>query len=392
MSFKPADRVSSFSATIFAEIGKLASQYDAIRLSTGYPDTDGPPEAIEAAAQAMRAGHNQYAPTLGEPILRTAIAKHAQRFYGQQLDPETEIAVTNGAAEALYSVCAGLINPGDEVIIIEPYFDVFVPDVLMVGGVPRYVPLRPPRWELDTDELAAAFNARTRAIIVNTPHNPTGKVFSRTLLEKIAELCQEWDVIAIADEVYEHLVYPGATHIRLATLPGMFERTITISSASKTFSFTGWRIGWALGPSDLITALRLAHQYIIDCSATPLQYGIAAALRLPNTYFDQFVNDYSARRTLLMDALQNSGLQAFAPEGGYFILADFAELGFDDDVEFCRHLIREVGVATIPPSVFFSKEHRHLGQKYIRFAFCKTPELLEQAGKRLVALQNLLDR
>ncbi len=386
MSFQPADRVSSFGTTIFAEIGKLASEYDALRLSTGYPDYDGPPEAIEAAAQAMRAGHNQYAPTLGEPILREALAEHAQRFYGQQLDPEIEIAVTNGAAETLYSVCAGLINPGDEVIIIEPHFDVYVPDVLMVGGIPRYVPLRPPHWEFDLDELESAFNARTRAIIVNTPHNPTGKVFGRTLLEKIAALCQKWNVIAIADEVYEHLVYSGATHIRLATLPGMFERTITISSASKTFSFTGWRIGWALGPSHLITALRLAHQYIIDCSATPMQYGIAAALRLPNSYFDQYVNAYSARRTLLMDALRNSGLQALAPEGGYFILAGIEALGFDDDVEFCRYLIREVGVATIPPSASFSAGNRHLGQKYIRFAFCKTLELLEQAGKRLLAL------
>ncbi|MFQ5407103.1 MAG: aminotransferase class I/II-fold pyridoxal phosphate-dependent enzyme [Anaerolineales bacterium] len=386
-NFQPAARVADFGATVFAEIANLAARYDTVDLSTGYPDTDGPPEAMAAVIDALRAGRNQYTPTEGEPELRAAIAHHARRFYGQELDPGAEIVVTSGAAEALYSVFAALLEPGDEVVIVEPYYDVYVPDVLMNGGSPRFVSLHPPEWQPDLDELAAAFGNKTRAILINTPHNPTGRVLSRAELEAVAALCRRWNAIAVVDEVYEHLVYDGAEHVRLATLPGMFERTITISSVSKSFSFTGWRVGWVIAPPELARAVRLAHQYVADCAATPMQYGAAAALQLPDAYFEEHVRSYAVRRQTLMDALHPTGLAVSQPQGSYFILAGIEPLGYADDFEFCRHLIRAVGLAAIPPSAFFSRAHRHIGQKFVRFAFCKTPELLAQAAARLEALR-----
>src|SRR5574341_1560320 len=246
MPFRPAARVAAFGTSIFTDITQLAVKHQAIDLSTGYPDADGPAEAKAAVAAALREGKNQYALSHGEPLLRQAVADHEHRFFGKAPDPEPEVTITNGAAEALHSVMDGLITPGEEVILLEPYYEAYTPNVIMAGGVPRDVPLRPPQWQFDPGELAAAFNNRTRAILVNTPHNPTGKVFSREELETIAALCQRWNVIAITDEVYEHLVYEGAAHVRLAQLPGMAERTVVISSLSKTFSFTGWKVGWAI--------------------------------------------------------------------------------------------------------------------------------------------------
>ena len=386
MTFKPASRVANFGTTVFADIAQLVAENNPLDLSTGVPDTDGPPEAVAAVAEALHAGHNQYADTQGERVLREAVAEHACRFYGQRVNPDTEVTVTNGAVEALYSVCTSLINPGDEVIIVEPYYEVFVPDVLMADGVPRFVPLHPPDWHLDLEELADAFGERTRAIIVNTPHNPTGRVFTRAELETISALCRKWNAIAITDEVYEHLVYDGARHVRLATLPTMHERTITIGSISKTFSFTGWRIGWTIAPPDLTRAIRLAHQYVVDCSATPMQHGAAAALRLPDKYFTDYAQMYAAKRDSLIESLLATGLDVSIPQGSYFILAGIEPLGFDDDFAFCRHLIRDVGVASIPPSAFFSPTHRYIGRKYARFAFCKTPELLQRATERLATL------
>ncbi len=380
MPFQPAARVASFGASVFTEITELAARHNAIDLSTGFPDSDGPVEIKEAAIAAIHAGHNQYALSHGARELRQAIAAHSARFYGQEVDPEAEITVTNGAAEALHSAMDGLINPGDEVIIIEPYYEAYAPNVIMAGGEPRFVPLRPPAWSLDPDQLAAAFNNRTRAILINTPHNPTGKVFSRAELEMIAALCQKWNVIAITDEVYEHLLFDGLRHVRLAQLPGMAERTLTLSSLSKTFSFTGWRIGWVLAPPDLTRAVRLAHQFVLDCSATPMQYGAARALALEEEYFATLAASYQRKRDFLGAALRETGFEVALPQAGFFIMAGIKPLGFEDDFEFCKHLAANVGLAAIPPSVFFSEANKAVGRGYVRFAYCKTMGLLERAA------------
>jgi len=454
MSFSTASRVATFGTTIFAEMSALAAQHNAINLSQGFPDFDGPPEVKAAAIAAIEAGKNQYAFTNGQADLRKAIADHAKRFYSQTLNPDTEITVTSGATETIFSTILGLVNPGDEVIIFEPFYDSYVPDVIMAGGVPRFVPLRPvtPQhpelrgarpstslhsaqgvsenslqarvlagdaakrrsvppsaaatartrlgsnsqmvsqsansgWTFDPDELAAAFNNKTRAIIVNTPHNPTGKVFTRDELDSIATLCQQWNVIAITDEVYEHIVFSGAEHVRLATLPGMAERTVTISSHGKTFSFTGWKIGWAIAPPDLTLGVRRAHQFITFATATPLQHAAAAALALDDEYYASLAADYQGKRDFLGNALRDVGLDVSTPDGTYFIMAGIKPLGFDDDVAFCRHLTTEVGVAAIPPSVFYSDDHKPLGKGYARFAFCKRMETLEKAAERLAKLK-----
>lgn len=384
MDFQAASRVLKFEKMVFTEFVELAKKHRAIDLSSGYPDFDGPSEALEAAYAAMRAGENQYAMLHGEPVLRHAIAAHNERFYGVYPDPETEITVTSGAAEAIHSIMDGLLNPGDEVIVFEPIYPYYPPNILMSGGVVRSIPLRPPHWNFDVDELAAAFNKKTRAIIVNTPHNPTGKIFSRVELQQIGELCAQWNTIAVTDEVYEHLVYDGAEHVRLADLPGMRERTLTISSYSKTFSATGWRIGWVIGPENLIQAVRLAHQYVADCSATPLQYGAAAALNLSDRYYLNLKETYEKKRDLLLQAVLTAGMKAERPAAGFFILAEIDHLGFSDDFAFCRHLIRAARISAIPPSAFYSTENRHLGKDYVRFAFCKTDDVLSEAGKRLI--------
>ncbi|GAB4425795.1 MAG: methionine aminotransferase [Anaerolineae bacterium] len=388
MPFQPAARVASFGASVFTEITELAARHQAIDLSTGFPNIDGPAIAKAAVNAAIEAGHNQYALSHGVRELRQAVAAHARRFYQQVVNPETEITITNGAAEALHSIADGLINPGDEVIIFEPFYEVYAPNVLMAGGRPRFVPLRPPDWRFDPDELATAFNKQTRAILVNTPHNPTGKVFSRVELEMIAGLCQQWNVFAITDEVYEHIVFDGIEHVRLAQLPGMAERTLTVSSLSKTFSFTGWRIGWVIGPPDLTAAVRLAHQFVLDCSATPLQYGAAAVLATEKNYYHHLAADYQAKRDYLAAALAEVGLEVSLPAGAYFIMAGIKSLGFDDDFAFCKYLAAEVGVAAIPPSAFYSAPHKSLGQSYVRFAFCKTMDTLERARERLLKIKN----
>jgi N-succinyldiaminopimelate aminotransferase len=383
MPFQPAARVAGFGPSVFTTITELAARHNAIDLSTGFPDTDGPAAIKAAAIRAIQDGPNQYALSHGTGPLRRAVSAHIQRFYGQAYDPETEITITNVAAEALHSVMDGLINPGDEVILFEPFYEVYPPNVVMAGGVPRYVPLRPPDWSFDPAELAAAFNERTRAILVNTPHNPTGKVFSPAELGCIAELCQQWGCFAITDEVYEHLTYGSARHARLAQVPGMAERTVTLGSLSKTFSFTGWRIGWAAAPPDLTRGVRLAHQFVLDCSATPLQAAAVAALALADDYYAELAAGYERKRDFLAAALAEVGFEPALPASGFFILAGFSRLGYADDMAACEHLAGKVGVAAIPPSAFFTAEHRYLGQTQVRFAFCKTMELLEQAAERL---------
>jgi N-succinyldiaminopimelate aminotransferase len=387
MPFEPAKRVAGFGQSIFTQITELAARHGAIDLSTGFPDADGPQSVKDAAAAAMQAGRNQYALSHGEPELRQAVAAHIQRFYGQAYDPETEITVTNGAAEALHAICDGLVDPGDEVVVFEPFYEVYAPNILMAGGVPRYVPLRPPGWGFDSDELAAAFSPRTRMLLLNTPHNPTGRVFTADELDCIASLCQQWNAIAVTDEVYEHLVFDGAQHRRLAQHPGMAERTLTVSSLSKTFGFTGWRIGWVAGPPDLTRALRLAHQFVLDCSATPLQYGAVEALHLGDDHYTGQVAELQVKRDFLAGALAAAGFEVSLPASGFFIMAGIEPLGFDDDVACCLWLAGQVGVAAIPPSAFFAEAHKALGKRHVRFAFCKTTGLLEAAAERLGAIQ-----
>ena len=384
-----AQRVAGTATTIFTEINILAQRYDAINLGQGRPDFDGPDSVIEAAVSALRSGHaNQYPHGYGISELRQAISHHSQRFYGMDIDPEQGVIVTAGASEGIYSAIMGIVNPGDEVILIEPYFDIYLPAIEWAGGKPVYVPLHPPSWTLDPDELRAAFGPRTRAIIVNSPHNPTGRVFSAEELALIAELCQEHDVIVIADEVYEHLTFDGIRHQPLATLPGMFERTITVSSAAKTFSVTGWKVGWTYGHPDLIAGVWRVHQNITFAVHHPSQFAIAHALMLDDSYYAGYQAAYTQKRDILHQALTSAGLKADAPEGAFYIMADFSELHPGDDLAFARYLIEEAGVACIPPSTFYSPEHQYLGKKHVRFAFCKHDEVLHAAGERLLNLRS----
>ncbi len=380
-----AERVRGYAASVFAEMSALSKELGAVNLGQGFPDFDGPEEIKAVAQAAIAAGHNQYAVSAGEPELRLAIAEHAARFYGQAVEPLSEITVTSGASEAIWCAAFAFIEPGDEVIVFEPCFDTYLPNIRMAGGVPVAVTLRAPDFRPDPDELRAAFGPRTKMILVNTPHNPTGTVFSEAELALIAELCQEHEVLALTDEVYEHIVYEGATHRRLATFPGMAERTLTLSSGGKTFSFTGWKIGWAIGAEALQTALRRVHQFTVFASTTPMQYAIAAGLRLPDRYFHGLAADYQARRDFLMGVLQETGLTPTQPEGSYFILAGIENFPFANALEFSRFLVREIGVAAIPPDTFYL--HPEYGQKVVRFCFCKQWPTLEAAAARLARLR-----
>lgn len=376
-------RVQGFGTSIFTEMTLLARECGAINLAQGFPDFDGPLEVQAAALEALRSGDNQYAVSHGQLDLRTAVAEHALRFYGQQVDGNSEVTVTSGATEAIFAALQALVDPGDEVIVFEPFYDSYVPSVVMAGGVARSVALRPPAWNFDPQELAQAFNTRTRAILINTPHNPTGKVFSQAELGCIAALCIEWNVLALVDEVYEHLTYDGVAHVRLAQLAGMRERTLTISSAGKTFSYTGWKIGWVIAPPALTAAVRSAHQFITFSTATPLQHAAAAGLRLPDSYFSTLAHEYFEKRNFLAGVLQRAGLGVLDCAGTYFLMADIAARGFADDVEFCRFLTRNVGVAAVPPSAFFSDANKALGKRYARFSFCKKMATLQLAAERL---------
>jgi N-succinyldiaminopimelate aminotransferase len=381
-----ARRVADFGTTIFTEINLLAREHRAVNLGQGAPDFDGPPQVLAAAVEAIHSQMNQYPPGTGIPKVKEAIALHAERFYGQKLDPTTQVIVTSGATEAMFAAILGLTDPGDEVVVFEPVYDSYVPNMVMAGVTPRYVPMRAPDWAIDPDELKAAFNGRTRAIIVNTPHNPTGKVYSREELTMIAALCQRHDVIAITDEVYEHILYDGATHTRLATLPGMADRTLTISSLGKTFSVTGWKIGWALGAQPLVDGLNRAHQFITFAVSSPLQLAAATALNLPATYYEELQATYQGKRDYLLSALQEGGFNVLRPKGSYFIMVDWrsaAPRHVQNDVQFARWLITEVGVACIPPSAFYQNADKHLGQHLARFAVCKKDETLQAAVERL---------
>jgi N-succinyldiaminopimelate aminotransferase len=384
-----ARRIAGFGTTVFVEINDLARQCNAVNLGQGAPDFDGPPEILAAAVKAINGELNQYAPGIGMPALRQAIARHAERFYAQKIDPEINVLITSGATEAVFAAILGLTDPGDEIIVFEPVYDSYVPNMVMAGVRPRYVALRGDDWSFDADELAKAFNSRTRAIIVNTPHNPTGKVYSPEELELIADLCRKHNVVAITDEVYEHILYDGTAHTRLATLLGMAERTLTISSLGKTFSVTGWKIGWAIGPADLVNGVNRAHQFITFAVAAPLQAAAATALSLPSKFFEDLQLSYQSKRDRMIRIFQQAGFKVLEPQGSYFIMVDWrgvAPARVKDDVQFARWLITEVGVACIPPSAFYQESDKDLGRYLARFAICKKDETLAAAAEKLSRL------
>lgn len=384
---KMSDRVAGFGTTIFTEINQLAAQHNALNLGQGKPDFDTPSEVIAALVQAAQAGNrNQYAPGDGVTELREAVAAHANRFYNLDIDPKAGVVVTAGATEAVFSSVLGLVDKGDEVIVIEPYFDSYVPNITMAGAIPVFVPLHPPQWTFDPDELRKAFNIKTRAIIINTPHNPTGRVFTLEEMTLIADLCKEHDVTVISDEVYEHLTFDAVQHIPMATLPGMFERTVTVSSMGKTFSATGWKIGWVSGAPEIVTGVARAHQFVTFAVNHPAQVAAASALGVAGTYYEDFQAMYTVKRDLMMHALSSAGLKARQPEGAFFVMADFADVFDGDDIDFARYLTSEIGVACIPPTFFYSTEHAHMASTMARFAFCKSDDLLRQAGERLAGL------
>lgn len=379
MPMSVSDRLSQFGVTIFTEMTQLAVEHDAINLGQGFPDWDGADFVKDAAAAAMReGGHDQYPPSQGIPALRRALADRYGPLLGRELDPATEITITSGCTEALAAGLLGLVNPGDEVILIEPYYDAYPADVALAGAVPRFVTLEPPDFALDPDMLASAFNEKTRAILVNNPHNPTGRVFTEAELSAIARLCVEHDVIAICDEVYEEMTY-GATHLRLATLDGMWEHTLTLSSLGKTFSLTGWKLGWAIGPAPLTAGLRAAHQFLTFTTPTPVQHGAVAALGAEPAFYDRMRDDYRRKRDLLAEGLAAAGFTVHVPQGTYFLIAGHPQA--DDDRAFCRRMVTEAGVAAIPPSGFYNTPGG--GSGLVRFAFCKGEQTLRSALDRI---------
>ncbi len=383
-----SQRVAGFGTTIFTEMSRLSQSLGAVNLGQGFPDFDGPAEIREVAISAIRNGVNQYAITTGALALRQSIAAHAMRFYGQELDSANQVVVTSGATEAIFDAMMAFVDPGDEVVLFEPFYDSYQASVQMAGGVARYVRLRPPdashaMWWFDENELAAAFTSRTALVMLNTPHNPTGKVFTVDEITLIGALAKKHEALVVSDEVYEHLVFAPARHVRPATVSDLGERTLTISSGGKSFSFTGWKIGWALGPARLIAAVQKAHQWVTFASAAPFQAAIAAALSLPDSYFTGFQADYLRKRDFLADALNRASLPVYRCDGAYFLISDISKSGFDDDTAFCRALVNDTKVASIPTSVFCSASGREHAKCFVRFAFCKSDVVLAEAAKRL---------
>lgn len=377
-----ARRLTMIRESFIREMTRLAITHNAINLSQGFPDFDPPREAIEAAHRALESGGNQYTITWGTPALRQAIAAKMQRWYGLSFDPDQHVTVTCGVTEAILATLMGIINTGDEVIVIEPYHEGYLPAIVFAGGVPRFVPLEAPAYTLDLDLLRDAFNDRTRAILINTPHNPTGHIFTREELEGIAELCREFNVVAVTDEIYEHIIYDGQPHIPIATIPGMEERTVTISGLGKTFAMTGWRLGYACALNPLSTILRTVHDFMTICAPAPLQAACAAVLGLPDEYYAGLRRDYTLRRDKMISILQKAGFSARSPEGAFYAMADFSAWDFDgDDYSFARWLPANLGVAVVPGSCFYGT--KGMGKKTVRFAFAKKMETLEAAEARL---------
>ncbi len=384
-----SEKASRFSESVIREMTRQAMLHGAVTLAQGFPDFSAP-EAIKRAAQdAIAADINQYAITWGAKKLRDGIARHMQETQGMAVDPETEITVTCGSTEAMIAALMAVTDPGYEVVIFEPFYENYGPDTILSGAQPRFVTLHPPaeprgEWSFDEKELRAAMNPHTRAIIVNTPNNPTGKVFTQAELELIRDLCVEFDVVAITDEIYQHIIYDGTEHVSLASLDGMRDRTITINGMSKTYSVTGWRVGWAVAPPVLTSAIRKVHDFLTVGAAAPLQDAGAAALMLPESYYVDLAEGYRQRRDKLVPALEKAGFRTFLPRGAYYVMTDISAFGFNDDVTFCKYLVSEIGVAAVPGSSFYNDPKN--GARQVRFAFCKKDATLEEAAKRLSKL------
>ena len=379
------ERLQGFGNTIFGEMSALAAATGSVNLGQGFPDTDGPAEVLDAAVEAIRAGRgNQYPPAIGVPELRVAVADHQRRFYGLTIDPDTEVLVTAGATEAIAAAMLSLLDAGDEVIAFEPFYDSYAACIAMAGARRVPITLHAPDYALDEAALRAAVTPRTKLILLNTPHNPTGKVFTSAELEVIADVARRHDLLVVSDEVYEHLVFDGV-HTPICTLPGMWDRTVTISSAGKVFSVTGWKVGWVMAPAALVAAVRCSKQFLTYVSAGPFQYAAAVGLHLSDDYFASYTSSLRERRDLLCDGLATAGFAVMRPQGTFFITADIRPLGGTDGFEFCRQLPHRVGVVAIPNQVFY--DNVDAGRHLVRFAFCKRPEVLREAIERLAVLR-----
>jgi L-glutamine---4-(methylsulfanyl)-2-oxobutanoate aminotransferase len=378
-------KAGQFTESVIREMTRLALQYGAVNLAQGFPDFPAPAEIKQAAQEAIAANTNQYAITWGAKSLRDAIAQKFERTQGLAIDPEREITVCCGSTEAMMASLLAVINTGDEVVVFEPFYENYGPDAILSDAVPRFVKLRPPDWTFDPKELAAAFGPATKAIILNTPNNPTGKVFERAELEFIRDLCLQWNALAITDEIYEHMLYDGAEHMSIATLEGMRDRAITINSLSKTYSVTGWRVGWTIASAEVTSSIRKVHDFLTVGAAAPLQEAGAVALRLPATYYETLAREYLARRDRMLGILSEAGFRCFKPRGAYYIMTDIGAFGFPDDVAFARYFVKDIGVAAVPGSSFY--QNAADGRSHIRFTFCKREETLRAAAERLAKLK-----
>ena len=379
-------KAAQFKESVIREMSRVAAKHKAVNLAQGFPDFPAPPEIKDAACRAIMNNHNQYAITWGTKSLRDGIVAKTLRDYGVQLDPETNLTVCCGATEGMIASLMATVNPGEEVVVFEPFYENYGPDAILCGATPRFVSLNPPEFSFDRAELAAAFNDKTRAIIINSPNNPTGRVFSRSDLEFIAELCQKYDVLAITDEIYEHILYDGAEHIPLWTLPGMAERTIAVNSVSKTYSVTGWRIGFIMASAELTASIRKVHDFLTVGASAPLQEACAEAFAFPDSYYQELSEFYRERRDYLLQALTDVGFRCVRPGGAYYIMAEIEPFGWDDDVAFAIYLASEIGVATVPSSSFYRPGHPD-AKKFIRFCFCKEMSTLQAAVAKLQKLK-----
>lgn len=384
---RSAKRVSSFADSVFGEMTRLAKLHNAVNLSQGFPDFEAPQAIKDAACAAIQADLNQYAPPYGTQALRDAIASDFTRRYGVPLIADEQVTVCCGSTEAMMATMLASIDPGDEVIVFEPFYENYGPDAVLAGAEAKYVRLHAPDWTFDPDELKAAFNNRTRAIVINSPNNPTGKVFTRAELELIAELCQRWDVLAISDEIYERIVYSGHSHVPMASIPGMADRTITTNGLSKTYSVTGWRIGWAISPPALTGGIRKMHDFLTVAAPTPFHDAGVVALSMPDSFYTGLTADYQKKRDLMLDILKRHGFTAYSPGGAYYVIADVSGFGFANDSELAQYLIKEVGVATIPGSSFYIDPAA--APKTLRFCFSKRDETLHEADRRLAKIKAL---
>jgi aspartate/methionine/tyrosine aminotransferase len=377
-------KATQFTESVIREMTRLNQLYGGVNLSQGFPDFPAPAEVKEAACAAIQADVNQYAVTWGARPLREAVAREFTRRFGTPVVPDEQVTVCCGATEAMIATMMALVDPGDEVIVFEPFYENYGPDAILSGATPRYVTLREPDWTFDPDDLAAAFNERTKAIILNTPNNPTGKVFTAAELEVVAALCRKWDVVAISDEIYEHIIYDDHRHVPIATLEGMADRTVTINGLSKTYSVTGWRVGWTISPASLTGAIRKVHDFLTVGAAAPLQEAGAVALGMPDHYYTRMAAAYQRRRDILVGILERHHFRCFKPAGAYYVMTDISAFGFDNDIEFARYLVKDVGVAAVPGSSFYSDPSK--GRTKLRFCFCKRDETLLEADRRLERL------